>query len=139
MYCIKCGTKNDDSSIYCMKCGEKIFKPQTTSIVCKQPPVNPVKNQAKKLTCRRCGSENVSVSFEEYEQRTSGKSETRKKSIVTRAGNTAGRTGMILATGGLWALTPKKSKYKTVGTMNTKTVHRKMAICQDCGNSWRVF
>lgn len=36
----------------------------------------------------------------------------RKKSVVTRAGNSLGRAGMIAATGGLWALTPKNLNTK---------------------------
>lgn len=87
----------------------------------------------KKLYCPYCLSRNIDIRETVSESVSKGKSEVRKKSAVTRAGNKAGRAGMIMMTGGLWALTPKKSDYKetsqgkiTYNTTTTKT-------CMDCG------
>lgn len=93
----------------------------------------------KKKCCARCGSENLTFSVQ-YEQQILGStSEVRKKSIVTRAGNDIGRAGMIMATGGLWALTPKRSKYKEIEKFKTRDVKHKTAVCQDCGYSWEML
>lgn len=87
----------------------------------------------KKLYCPYCLSRNLDIRETVSESTSKGKAEVRKKSIVTRTGNKAGRAGMIMATGGLWALLPKKSDYKetskgktTYNTTTTKT-------CMDCG------
>lgn len=94
---------------------------------------------ARKKCCARCGSENLTFSVQ-YEQQILGStSEVRKKSIVTRAGNDIGRAGMIMATGGLWALTPKRSKYKEIEKFKTRDVKHKTAVCQDCGYSWEML
>ena len=66
-------------------------------------------------------------------------SEIRKKSIATRAANDIGRVGLILATRGLWALTPKQSKYSEVATFRTREIKHKTAVCQDCGYSWEML
>lgn len=87
----------------------------------------------KNLYCPYCLSRNIDIRETVSESVSKGKSEVRKKSAATRAGNKAGRAGMIMMTGGLWALTPKKSDYKktsqgktTYNTTTTKT-------CMDCG------
>lgn len=93
---------------------------------------------SQQLTCPRCKSTNISVGMA-YTERVKGfKSEVRKKSPITRVGNSIGRAGMIMATGGLWALTPKRSRYKTVGKVKSKSIAHKDAICQRCGYSWKV-
>lgn len=88
--------------------------------------------------CPKCHSINIGYEFVQDSAKTKGKSEIRKKSAITRAGNDIGRKGMILATGGLWALTPKKSKYKEKKNSKTDISNKQVAICQDCGNSWEV-
>lgn len=88
--------------------------------------------------CPKCHSLNVGYEFVQDSAKTKGKSEVRKKSPVTRAGNSLGRAGMIAMTGGLWALTPKRSKYKEKKELKTDISSKQMAICQDCGNSWEV-
>lgn len=88
--------------------------------------------------CPKCYSLNIGYEFVQDSAKTKGKSEVRKKSVVTRAGNSLGRAGMIAATAGLWALTPKKSKYKETKKSKTDINNKQMAICQDCGNSWEV-
>ena len=88
--------------------------------------------------CPKCHSLNIGYEFVQDSAKTKGKAEVRKKSVVTRAGNSLGRAGMIAATGGLWALTPKKSKYKEKKSSKTDINSKQMAICQDCGKSWEV-
>lgn len=92
----------------------------------------------KKPYCKKCHSFNIEYTLTPTSSSSFGRSETRKKSIVTRAGNDVGRAGMILATGGLWALTPKKSKYSSKSNTSTIISNSKYAICKDCGNSWQV-
>lgn len=99
----------------------------------------PVQKNNRGIVCPCCGGNNINISIETVGETNHRKSETRKKSIVTRAGNSMGRAGMIAVTGGLWALTPKKSKYKTTGKGKTDYIQRKIAICQQCGNSWQVY
>lgn len=89
--------------------------------------------------CPKCGSHNLTYEIVTDSMTTKGSSEVRKKNAVTRAANTTGRATMIMATGGLWALTPKKSKYKEVKKEKTKVTRQKIALCQDCGNDWVIF
>ena len=106
-----------------------------------QPPVQqapPVSLVPPSMRCGRCGSSNINISLETFGEKSKGRSEVRKKSIVTRAGNSIGRATMIGVTCGLWALTPKKSKYNTVGKSKTNYTQQKMAICQNCGFSWYI-
>lgn len=91
-----------------------------------------------KMYCPKCNGFNIEITMQSTEMESKGNSEIRKKSAVTRAGNSMGRAAMIGMTGGLWALTPKKSKYKETKKSNTKVVNKKFAICQDCGNSWEI-
>lgn len=87
-------------------------------------------------TCARCNSHNINMTYETTGEVHTGRIETRKKSIVTRVGNKAGRAGMIMATGGLWALTPKKSKYHDVYKEKVRYEQRKVYTCMDCGYVW---
>ncbi len=89
--------------------------------------------------CKKCHSFNIEYTLTPTSSSSSGRNEVRKKSVITRAGNSAGRAGMILATGGLWALTPKKSKYSEKTKTSTNISNSKFAICKDCGNSWKIL
>ena len=53
---------------------------------------------------------------------------------MTRAGNSLGRAGMIAATGGLWALTPKKSKYKEKKSSKTDITVNKWQFAKTAVN-----
>lgn len=97
------------------------------------------KPNKKKMYCKRCGGTDISVQLDNVITSYELKSETRKKGALTNIGNSAGRAGMVLLTGGLWALTPKKSKYKETQTGSVKTKQIKTAICQECGRTWRVY
>lgn len=90
----------------------------------------------KKKCCPKCGSENITYDIITDRVATKGTSEVRKKNAVTRAANSTGRAAMTMATGGLWLLTPKKSKYHEIKKEKTKVINRKVAICQDCGADW---
>lgn len=94
--------------------------------------------QPNVLKCRICGSQNISVFLQATNATSKGESEIRKKNVITRTGNKAGRAGMIMATGGLWALTPKKSDYKEISKESTELSQIKMAVCQSCGHSWKI-
>ena len=88
--------------------------------------------------CPRCGSNDINISINTVGETYRGRNEVRKKSAVTRSANKKARKGMILATGGLWALTPKKSDYKEIQKGKTVYNQVKICICQKCGSSWNV-
>lgn len=88
--------------------------------------------------CPSCGSNDINISINTVGETYKGKSEVRKKSAVTRGANKTARRGMILATSGLWALTPKKSDYQEVHKGKTKYKQEKVCICQNCGRSWNL-
>ena len=92
--------------------------------------------QGKKMYCPFCLSQDIDIKEVLHESVSSGTSEIRKKGVVTRAGNKVGRAGMIMATGGLWALTPKKSDYKEVSTSHTSYYTTTIRTCKKCGNSF---
>lgn len=135
MYCSKCG--KEFTGNFCPNCGTQAIQ-QTANGQYSYAPTNSSVRNNLVITCPCCGGNNVSISVDTIGETKKGKSETRKKSIVTRAGNNMGRAGMILVTGGLWALTPKKSKYKTIDKGKTEYIQRKIAICQQCGTSWQI-
>lgn len=88
--------------------------------------------------CPNCRSNDISISINTVGETYSGKSEVRKKSVVTRNANKKARKGMVLATAGLWALTPKKSNYKEIQKGKTVYNQVKTCICQNCGSSWNL-
>lgn len=79
------------------------------------------------MTCPNCGSENVSISFEEMGSKT-------KKTGVGLGGhmNNMARGVMAMSTLGMSNLVWKKSK----GEAKTKNIKKKVCLCQSCGNSW---
>lgn len=88
--------------------------------------------------CPRCGSNDINISINTVGETYRGRNEVRKKSAVTRSANKKARKGMILATGGLWALTPKKSDYKEIQKGKTVYNQVKICVCQKCGSSWNI-
>ena len=126
--CPECNKQISDRAESCPHCGYPL----------QQQPVytNSYGVFGKTLYYPRCGSSNLSHHYETVGYTTIGHEETHKKSIITRAGNSLGRTGMILATGGLWALTPKKSKYHTTQTSTTQARRARVLNCNNCGYSW---
>lgn len=147
MFCFNCGKNVGDNENFCSKCGVRlqgeIYHRNCVgeqNLVQVIQPNNNFHNQNRSngIFCKKCGSNNVSVQFKEVSETIAGRNEVRKKSIVTRTGNKLGRAGMIMATGGLWALTPKKSKYNEVQKGKIKAKQIKVVICQNCGNSWNL-
>lgn len=97
--------------------------------------------ESRKLSaniCPNCGSKNINISINTIGETYSGRNEVRKKSVVTRKANKKARKGMILATGGLWALTPKKSDYKELQKGKTVYNQVKICVCQKCGRNWSI-
>ncbi len=88
--------------------------------------------------CPICSSHNIEIHTEDIGEKYKGRSEVREKSALTRAGNKAGRAAMIGMTGGLWALTPKKSDYSEVKKGKSKIIKKRVAYCRDCGNQWTL-
>jgi transcription elongation factor Elf1 len=81
------------------------------------------------MQCPDCGSTDVTIQMVEKGQMTS------KKGLGFGGHmNNAARATTAVATLGMSNLFWKKSK----GTNKTKTVQEKVAICQNCGNSWVV-
>ena len=124
--CIQCGGKYLDGADECPHCGYSSARV-----------VEAYREQLNAPKCPVCGSTNIFYEREAEKQITRGKSEVRKKSVVTRTANKAGRTAMIAATGGLWALTPKKSDYIERTKEKTKVTNVTYGICQSCGHSWK--
>ena len=119
---------NEPISRYCTNCGEKFtgnFCPNCGTPANNTAASNVIPGNTPSITCPSCGSDNISIQFEEIGSKT-----TKKKNSIVRS---AARGGAIMATGGLWALTPKHD-----GKEKTKNKLKKFAICQSCGNSWKI-
>lgn len=84
----------------------------------------------KKLRCPACGSENVSVQVVQEGSKTRHKG----PGLGGHLNNTA-RGVVGLATLGTSNLVWKKSK----GSSSTTVKNGKVAICQNCGHSWKVL
>ena len=84
---------------------------------------------SRDLKCPKCKSTDVQVQFVEVGSKT-------KRSGVGLFGNTynAARGVASLATFGIAG----KIMPKAEGKNKTKTENAKMAICQRCGNSWKL-
>jgi hypothetical protein len=127
--CPECGKEFSDKAASCPNCGcptEEIVERESSG-------------GNNRISCPRCGGHNILIEKVAKGEKSSGKSEIHKKSIVTRAANKTVRGTMILATGGLWALTPKKSDYKETSKGKSKVKYKKVATCQDCGKDWTVW
>lgn len=94
--------------------------------------------KAEKLSCPTCKSSNIQISIKAVAEKSKERSEVKKKSIVTRAGNKTGRAAMNMLTLGGWSLTPKKSDYSEIKKGKNEIINKKFAICQDCGKSWEI-
>ena len=132
---------NELRLINCPCCGREISNMSETCIHCGQPINIGVKDSSSRkntslMICPVCKSNNINVSVDNVPIGYNGKSELRKKSVITNTANSAGRLGMIMMTGGLWALTPKKSKYKEIQKRKTSYMKIKTCVCQNCGYSW---
>lgn len=77
------------------------------------------------MKCAKCGGEHVKITM----QQVGAKTRTKKMGCLW----SLGRLFMICMTCGLWLLVGKRHR-----TGNTKFIHKKYAVCQDCGYSWRV-
>lgn len=73
------------------------------------------------MVCPKCGSNNVNVSM------VNSTIHAKKPGLIARLG----RLFLIICTCGLWLLIPKLGGH---GKIKSKT----MAVCQACGNSWKV-
>lgn len=127
--CPECGKEISDMANFCPNCGFPVSE-RTKS--------DSTKTTSKRV-CPKCNSGNIQISIESHEVISKERNEVRKKSSATRLGNKLGRTAMIGMTGGLWALTPKKSDYSEVKKGKSKIKKEKYGVCQDCGYSWRIF
>lgn len=77
------------------------------------------------MFCPKCGSENVAITSEQVNAKTS------KKGNGCLWG--LGRLLLIVCTFGLWLLIGRHK-----GTGRTKFENQTVAICQKCGNKWTV-
>lgn len=77
------------------------------------------------MVCPKCGSENVTVQVQQTSAKTKAKGNGCLWSI--------GRWCLIICTCGLWLLVGKHK-----GTGKTKIKNETVAVCQDCGNTWKV-
>lgn len=77
------------------------------------------------MKCKKCGSENVKIYYVSTGSST--------KVICTSLVRKIVRFTLIFVTCGLWCFVPKRKE-----NVKTKVKHKKMAVCQDCGNVWNV-
>ncbi len=82
------------------------------------------------MICPKCRSENVTISLAETGSKT-------KKTGIGLGGhlNNTARALTAVSTLGISNLVWKKSK----GEEKTKTVMKKVCLCQNCGHSWRLW
>lgn len=73
------------------------------------------------MNCPNCNSERVNV------QIVTDKVKTNHTGLL----HSLGRLMLILCTCGLWLLVPKRKE-------NSKMHNSKLAVCQDCGHSWKI-
>ena len=73
------------------------------------------------MQCPKCNSDNVNV------QMVNTKVKTNNTGIL----HACGRMMLILCTCGLWLLVPRRKE-------NSKVKNCTMAVCQNCGNTWKV-
>lgn len=73
------------------------------------------------MKCPKCGSENVNV------QVVNTKIKTNHTGIL----HAIARGMLILCTCGLWLLVPSRKE-------NSKVKNGSMAVCKNCGKSWKV-
>lgn len=81
------------------------------------------------MTCPKCGSENVSISFEKIGSKT-----VKKGNGIGGIANNTARGLTAVCTLGMSNLIWKKSK----GTEKAVNVNAKVCLCQNCGNSWII-
>ncbi len=77
------------------------------------------------MVCPKCGSNNVVVSTEQ----TSAKTKKKGTGLLRKLG----RLTLIIFTGGLWLLIPKKKGYA-----KTKFKNDTVCICQNCAHKWKA-
>lgn len=88
----------------------------------KSPPVH---KRKKGLCCKQCGSGNVTVQFVQ----TGAETRHRKNGCLWKIG----RLTLIVFTFGLWLLVGKRS-----GKSGTTFHNDKVAVCHNCGHSWKI-
>ncbi len=116
---------------------KNIFK--ETKENCQSNVDEPKQNQTpNRIKCPQCSGENINIQIIQGNGNIKGKSEILERSALNKAGNKAGRTAMIAMTGGLWALTPKKSDFIEKNESISSFQYKKICICQQCGNSWEI-
>lgn len=118
MYCKNCGRQIDDNLKFCPECGANVSGNN-----------NEAQRASSGMTCPKCGSSNISIQIEQVSSKT--KTKTKKKGCLFKLG----RAMLICCTFGLWKLFGKKDSTSKSGT---KIKNQKIAICQDCGKSWKI-
>lgn len=119
MFCVNCG--NEVNGAFCSNCGTPTGN---------NAPKEAVPSKATTgIKCPKCKGNNVSIQLMETGAKTSKKS----NGLGGNAYNAA-RGIVALSTLGLSNLVIPKAK----GKNNTKIITQKVAVCQNCGNSWVV-
>jgi hypothetical protein len=109
-----------------IKAAEKAKRLEIERLAVQNRRSNSYQNQDPyQITCPQCHGANIQISIEE----TGVKTVKKNNGII----HGAARGTAILATGGLWALTPKRK-----GTEKSKILHEKVCVCQNCGYSWKI-
>lgn len=111
----------------------KIYEKHNPQPTSQQP------QQPQQLQCKQCGNYNIMVTMNQYIQQGTSQTTHQKRSLADRTAYNVGRGTMNMMTMGMWgAATPKRGKYKEITHTQTRTINKKVAICQYCGFSWNV-
>ena len=108
MYCRNCGAQINDEALFCEKCGSKVAPiEQTVNLVDHQQ-----QNGDQRIICPRCGSNNIHISVNTYQQK-------KKRSFLWNL-------FLVVITGGIWLI------WMLVRN-NSVEKQAKVYVCQKCG------
>lgn len=122
MYCTKCGTQHDAN--FCPSCGTpaSMTVQQPATVVVAAPAAAPIGViHQSGLTCPRCKSNNISVQIAQT------RATHARRGILWGLG----RFLLIICTCGLWLLVGKSKG-------RSRIKNESFAVCQNCGEKWKV-
>lgn len=132
--CPFCG-KESYGLAYCDYCGAEIPKIKPQPVPLKQPKPQAVQHQSQQpmyqhnqnrgISCKNCGSNNISVQMIQTNAKTSHNARGCLWELM--------RLFLIFMTCGLWLIIGKSK-----GKSKTKIKNQKMCVCQSCGYSWKI-
>lgn len=128
----------------CPKCGTE-YEGNFCPNGCNSPYYNTAQSQQSQRICPRCGGTNIS-----YQRETTGNVGTRTNTVVVKNANKS--KGCLywafigwwwkpfywIFIGWWWNLLFGGKSHGGLNFGAEKTINRTVAVCQNCGNSWKV-